>query len=77
MAQDTVTASELKANSGRVLARVVRSRSPVTITKRGRPIARLVPVEEAPATLFGVLHGSVTILGDIIEPIDGPWDAAR
>jgi len=77
MDKDSVTASELKANSGQVLQRVVQSRTAVTITKRGRPVARLVPVDDAPATLFGILRGTVTILGDIVEPIDVTWEATR
>jgi len=77
MDKNRVTASELKANSGQVLERVVQSRTAVTITKRGRPVAKLVPIDDAPATLFGILRGSVTILGDIVEPIDVTWEATR
>jgi len=77
MDKNSVTASELKTKSGQVLERVVQSRTAVTITKRGRPVARLVPVDDAPATLFGILRGSVTILGDIVEPIDVTWEATR
>lgn len=75
--KNTVTASELKARSREVLERVVQTRTPVVITKRGRPIAKLVPVDDAPASLFGAARGSVKILGDIIEPIDVTWEATR
>ena len=53
------------------------SSEPVVITRRGRPIARLVPVDDAPASLFGAARGSVKIIGDIIDPIDVKWEAAQ
>jgi antitoxin (DNA-binding transcriptional repressor) of toxin-antitoxin stability system len=35
----------------------------VMITKRGKPAAKLVPVEEETPSLFGRLKGTVTIQG--------------
>jgi prevent-host-death family protein len=62
------------------LDRVARGREEVVVTRYGRPVAKLVPVEptegdeQAPG-LFGWLRGTVTVHGDIIAPIDEPWDA--
>ncbi len=50
-------------------------RSEIVITKHGRPRAKLVLVDEEAPDLFGYLRGSVTILGDIIEPLDEVWEA--
>jgi antitoxin (DNA-binding transcriptional repressor) of toxin-antitoxin stability system len=47
----------------------------IEITKRGRPVARLVAVSEPPS-----LEGSVTYLvGDeeLISPTDVEWDSDR
>jgi prevent-host-death family protein len=77
MGKNSVTASELKVKSAQILERVVQSRTPVIITRRGRAIARLVPVDEAPPSLFGIARGSVTVLGDIVNPIDVSWEASR
>ena len=52
-----------------------QTREPVVITKQGVPVAQLVPAVRKPETLFGALEGSITILGDIISPIDVEWDA--
>jgi len=41
----------------------------VVITKRGRPVAKLVPPDEAVREVFGCLAGVVEILGDIEEPV--------
>ena len=54
----------------------VRSRrTSVTIAKRGKPVARLVPADDKPPALFGFLKGSVIVKGDIIEPVDVTWKA--
>jgi hypothetical protein len=34
-----------------------------------------MPIEEEKETLFGKMKGVVSILGDILEPIDEVWDA--
>jgi prevent-host-death family protein len=72
-----VTASELKNRSSEILERVVQSRTAVIITRRGRAIAKLVPVDETPEDLFGFARGSITVLGNILDPIDVPWEAGR
>ena len=51
------------------------SKSEITITKRGVPVAKLVPVnsQEAPKG-FGMLKGTAIEVGDLIEPIDEKWN---
>jgi antitoxin (DNA-binding transcriptional repressor) of toxin-antitoxin stability system len=49
---------------------VAQQRRPIVITKRGKPVAKLVPVEEEPTDLFGYIAGTAIICGDIISPID-------
>lgn len=44
------------------------------ITKRGVPVARLVPVRHEPRRLFGSMKGTVTVLGDIVSPLEEPWE---
>lgn len=72
-----VTASDFKARCGQIIEEVSKGKGPVVITKRGKPVAKLVTVE-APErqSLFGFAKGSVKIHGDIIEPIDVEWEAA-
>ena len=38
-------------------------------------MARLVPVRHEPRRLFGSMKGTVTVLGDIVGPLDEPWEA--
>jgi len=75
-----VPASEVKNAWHEFLDRVSRSREEIVITRYGRPVARLSPVDpaepaEPPRRLFGSMAGTVTILGDIVEPIDVEWEA--
>lgn len=54
-----VAAAEFKANCLRLMDEVARQRRPIIITKRGKPVARLVPVEEQPLDLFRIAAISV------------------
>ena len=65
-----VAATEFKANCLRLMDEVAQQRRPITITKRGRPVAKLVPVETEATDLFGRMAGSIKICGDITSPID-------
>lgn len=46
----------------------------VLITKRGEPVARLVPVKQNNADLIGRLAGVLKVEGDIFSTGE-PWDA--
>jgi prevent-host-death family protein len=72
-----IPAGEFKARCLKLMDEVRASRRPVVITKRGKPVAKLVPVEEEVPSLYGRLRGTVTIHGDIINPIEQDWHAAR
>jgi antitoxin (DNA-binding transcriptional repressor) of toxin-antitoxin stability system len=56
------------------MADVQRTGEPVTITRHGAPIVRVVPAvaTDAPA-LFGRAKGSVRITGDVLAPLDVEW----
>lgn len=57
MAAEEIGASEFKARCLALLDRVAESRAEYLVTKRGRPVARVVPVDEPRP-----LEGSVQIL---------------
>lgn len=69
-----VAAAEFKANCLRLMDEVAQQRRPLVITKRGRPVARVVPVEDQGTDLFGRMAGTIRICGDIVDPVeDLPW----
>lgn len=73
----TVSTSALKTHCSSIIDNVRRDREPVLVTKRGRPVAKIIPLQpETSDSLFGFAKGNVTIVGDIIEPIDVEWEAA-
>ncbi len=72
-----VSASEFKARCLQLMDEVNDTGEEIVITKRGKPVSRLVPYRERPATLFGLHAGQIEILGDIIEPLDVEWEANR
>ncbi len=75
----TIAASEFKARCLKVMDEVRKKRETVLITKKGRPVARLVPVGDPPTDIFGCLAGVVEITGDIEGPVVpvSDWEQAR
>ena len=65
----TMPAGEFKARCLRVMEEVKKYRTPVVITKTGRPVAKLVPPDEPATDVFGCLAGSARIVGDIEAPV--------
>ena len=72
---EEVPATAFKDSCLGLIDRVCQTREEIVVTKHGRPVAKLVPCEEDTRPIFGYLAGSVTIHGDIVEPIDEDWDA--
>ncbi len=76
----SIKASEFKAKCLGVLDEVDRTGEPVTITKRGRPVARVVRAASSPERYpQETLSGTVEVLGDIIRPAlpAAAWAAVR
>jgi prevent-host-death family protein len=75
----TVPAGEFKARCLRIMEEVRTKRVTVLITKKGRPVAKLVPADEDADKVFGRLQGVLEIIGDIESPVVAPedWKALR
>lgn len=66
----TLSAGEFKATCLKLMDEVAASGREVIITKRGKPVARLVPIAPAPReSVFGAMAGMIEIVGDIVSPI--------
>ena len=71
-----VPAAAFKANCLRLMDEVAKQRCTIVITKRSKPVAKLVPADEKPIDLFGYMADSTKIVGDIISPLDDvEWTA--
>ena len=77
MRKATVGATEFKARCLELMDQVEKTGNAIVITKRGRPVARLAPVMTRRRSVVGALKGHIRITGDIVAPIDVPWDAGR
>ena len=74
---NSVKASELKAKCLNRMDRVEQTGEPLVITKNGKPVVTLVPYGERRHMLAGLHAGAIRIRGDIVAPLDEPWEAAR
>ena len=79
MTMKKYAAGEFKARCLAVMEEVRSTRQPVLITKRGRPVAKLVPLDSSADDFIGRLEGIVKVTGDIESPLESPdvWKATR
>jgi prevent-host-death family protein len=74
--QTAIGAGEFKAKCLQLLDAVAKQRGTLVITKHGKPVAKLVPIEPE-QRMFGALKGSVVEEQDIISPINADWESAK
>lgn len=74
-----IPAGEFKARCLTLMDDVRNTREPVVITKRGKPVAKLVPADDENRDFIGRLKGVIKIVGDIESPVEPPeaWESAR
>ncbi len=73
-----ITAAEFKARCLQLMDNVKERHASYVITKRGRPVARLVTIESAVRSpVFGRMKGTATVKGDLVAPLLVSWDAER
>lgn len=72
-----IAISEFKAHCLEILSKLNKSKSSITITKRNKPIAIVVPFKKKRKSLFGSLKGKAEINGNIIESVDIEWEASK
>jgi prevent-host-death family protein len=73
-----LSATEFKATCLKVMEDVRKSRRPVIVSKRGKPLVKIVPVDGKPRVpLFGYMKGTLQIVGDIVGPDPENWESER
>ena len=68
----SMPAGEFKARCLRVMEDVKKYRTSVVITKKGRPVAKLVPPDAPVTDVFGCMAGTVRLVGDVEAPVLRP-----
>ncbi len=73
--------SEFKARCLAIIERVRKTGQPLLITKRGVPVAQVLPPpvpEPVKKSSFGCMKGTARELGDIVEPLPAEdWEVLR
>jgi prevent-host-death family protein len=79
MVMKTISAREFKARCLTLMDDVQDTREPLLITKGGKPVAKLVPAEDASDDFLGRLKGIIEVVGDIESPIESAdvWGSSR
>jgi prevent-host-death family protein len=73
-----IGAAEFKAKCLQLIDDIhARRRNFVIITKRGKPYAKLVPVDSKGEPFYGCMKGLATIHGDVTKPVDVEWKALK
>ncbi len=62
-------AGVFKASCLAVMDEVQAKCETVIITKHGKPVAKLVPVDAERDEIFGFMKGKIAITGDVVRPI--------
>lgn len=67
-----MAAGAFKTHCLAVMDEVAAKRKSVVITKHGKPVAKLVPVDTEEDDIFGFMKGKGRICGDIVSPVLTP-----
>lgn len=72
-APGTMALAEAKAHLSEVVAGVEQRRQPVTLLRRGQPVAQIIPFVTPAPSLYGSMRGTVVEVGDIVGPTGEEW----
>lgn len=72
-----IAISQFKSHCLEIIEKLHTSQQSIIITKRDKPIAKVVPFDTTKASLFGMLKNKAEIKADILKPIEDKWDAER
>jgi len=75
----SMSVTEFKAHCLELVNEVSRTGESLLLTKRGKPAAVVgpPPVEEGRKWIPGQFKDTAKIVGDIVAPLDEPWEALR
>ena len=65
-------ASVFKARCLRVMNDIQATGEPVIVTKRGKPVVKVIPAEPEKGDILGFMAGEFEIVGDIESPVVPP-----
>ena len=77
--QNQMAAGEFKAKCLAVMDEVAKRKRPIIVTKRGKPVVRVVPIDDEDHVIDSIMDcmaGEVEIVGDIESPVvpESDWE---
>jgi prevent-host-death family protein len=76
MSMKKIAAAQFKAQCLTLMEDVHSTRQPLLITKRGKPMAKLVPADEPKDDFMGRLKGVFEVAGNLEDDQPEPWESA-
>ena len=70
----TISASVFKATCLELMDDLAARNAEVIVTKHGRPIVKVGPVDDTPLSPIGFLRGMMLSHGDIVSPDFAAWE---
>jgi prevent-host-death family protein len=68
---EEIAISKFKAKCLALLEEVDKTKTPLRVTRRGKPLADIIPIqnEEGGRSWLGSMAGTIKITGDIVSPV--------
>jgi prevent-host-death family protein len=76
MSMKEISAAVFKAQCLTLMEDVRSTRCSLVITKRGKPVAKLVPIDEPKDDFIGRLKGVFEVVGDLNADPPEEWESA-
>ena len=75
----TIGISQFKSHALRILDSVAKTKEIIVITKRGKPLAQIIPYRDSSSNhVPGKLADALVFEDDIVSPLgETMWDAAK
>lgn len=70
----TIAAGSFNVHCLALMDEVQAKKETVVITKRGKPVAKLVPADQEQDDIYNFLAGKGEITGDVVSPALSPGD---
>lgn len=70
-----IGAGEFKAKCLKLMDEVQLSKTPLIVTKHGKPIVTILPFDDQRPFPLGYMRGQISIKGDIVGPTGEKWNA--
>jgi len=67
-----MAAGAFKIHCLSVMDEVQAKRETIVITKRGKPVAKLIPADQDADDIYDFLAGKGAITGDVVSPVISP-----